>query len=73
MPCDRVDEILYNNENEIRWKKRICVHKEVWEREDVDVNQFYSLRDLWIKAFVNALNDEFQYIKNDDGSFSITK
>ena len=73
MPCDRVDEIIQNNENEIRWKKRICVHKEIWEREDVDVNQFYNLRDLWIKAFVNTLNDEFQYIKNDDGSFSIKK
>ena len=73
MPCDRVDEIIQNNENEIRWKKRICVHKEIWAREDVDVNQFYNLRDLWIKAFVNTLNDEFQYIKNDDGSFSIKK
>lgn len=73
MPCDRVDEIIQNNENEVRWKKRICVHKEIWERENIDVNQFYNLRDLWIKAFVNTLNDEFQYIKNDDGSFSIKK
>lgn len=73
MPCDRVDEIVENNENEIRWKKRVCVHKGIWERENIDVNQFYNLRDLWIKAFVNTLNDEFQYIKNDDGSFSIKK
>lgn len=73
MPCDRVDEIIENNEHTITWRKRICVHKEIWERENINVEQFYNLRDLWIKAFVNTLNDEFQYIKNDDGSFSIKK
>lgn len=73
MPCDRVDEIIENNEDTITWKKRICVHKEVWERENINVEQFYNLRDLWIKAFVNTLNDEFQYTKNDDGSFCIIK
>lgn len=73
MPCDRVDEIIENNEHTITWRKRICVHKEIWERENINVEQFYNLRDLWIKAFVNTLNDEFQYIKNDDGSFCIIK
>ena len=73
MPCDRVDEIIENNEHTITWRKRICVHKEIWERENINVEQFYNLRYLWIKAFVNTLNDEFQYIKNDDGSFCIIK
>ena len=73
MPCDRVDEIIENTEDSITWKKRICVHKEIWEKENINVEQFYNLRDLWIKAFVNTLNDEFQYIKNDNGTFSIKK
>lgn len=73
MPCDRVDEIIVNEDDIITWKKRICVHKEIWERENIDVEQFYNLRDLWIKAFVNTINDQFKYIKNDDGTFSITR
>lgn len=73
MPCDRVDEIIENTEDSITWKKRICVHKEIWEKENINVEQFYNLRDLWIKAFVNTLNDKFQYIKNDNGTFSIKR
>ncbi|ALP89606.1 hypothetical protein AB2T63_02320 [Clostridium butyricum] len=73
MPCDRVDEIIVNEDDIITWKKRICVHKEIWERENIDVEQFYNLRDLWIKAFVNTINDQFKYIKNDDGTFSIKR
>lgn len=73
MPCDRVDEIIENEDHMITWKKRICVHKEIWERENVDVEQFYNLRNLWIKAFVNTINDEFKFIKNDNGTFSIKR
>ena len=73
MPCDRVDEIVENTPDTITWVKTICVHKDIWEKENVSVNQFYKLRDLWIEAFVNTVNSDFQYIKNDNGSFSIKK
>ena len=73
MPCDRVDEIVENTPDTITWVKTICVHKDVWEKENVSVNQFYKLRDLWIEAFVNTVNSDFQYVKNDNGSFSIKK
>lgn len=73
MPCDRVDEIIENEDDIITWKKRICVHKEIWERENIDVEQFYNLRDLWIKAFVKTISDEFKFIKNDNGTFSIKR
>lgn len=73
MPCDRVDEIVENTPDIITWVKTICVHKDVWEKENVSVNQFYKLRDLWIEAFVNTVNSDFKYVKNDNGSFSIKK
>lgn len=71
MPCDRVDEVIESSDECIRWRKRICVHKDVWEREDINVEQFYNLRDLWIESFVNKINSKFQYVKNDDGTLSI--
>ena len=71
MPCDRVDEVIDANEECITWRKTLCVHKDIWEKEGVDVKQFYDLRDLWIESFVNKVNSNFQYVKNSDGTLSI--
>ncbi|MGL5328116.1 MAG: hypothetical protein ACRDD7_02525 [Peptostreptococcaceae bacterium] len=66
MPCDRVNEFLTLEDDMVEWKRRICVHKDIWERENLDVNIFYTLRDLWIKAFVNESNNKYEYIQNNN-------
>lgn len=71
MPCDRVDEIINSSELKIQWRKRICVHKNIWEKAGVDVNMFYELRSLWIKAFVTEVNSNFHYTDSEDGTFVI--
>lgn len=71
MPCDRVNEIIVQEENRVKWKKRICVHKEIWEEENVDVNIFYNLRNLWIKSFVNGVNSNFKYSVKENGEYCI--
>ncbi len=68
MPCDRVNEIIDSNENIVEWKRRVCVHKDIWENEKGDVNLFYNLRGLWIKSFVNEVNGEFKYTEREDGT-----
>ena len=73
MPCDRVNEITYSGEDAVQWIRRICVHKDIWEKEDVDVNIFYRLRSMWIKEFVHELNSNFRYIEFDDKEFCISK
>lgn len=73
MPCDRVNEVIASEENIVEWKRTICVHKEIWDRENGDVNYFYILRSLWIKAFVNEINEEFKYIEKEDGIMAIQK
>ena len=30
MPCDRVNEVVSSNNEVVEWKKRVCVHKEIW-------------------------------------------
>ncbi len=62
MPCDRVNEILDSSDDIVSWKRRICVHKKVWEN---DVELFYQLRSLWIKSFINTVNNEFNYVEED--------
>lgn len=66
MPCDRVDEIIISTEERVEWKKRLCVHKDIWNNVGVDVSLFYELRSLWIKSFVNTVNNDFVY-KEENG------
>ncbi|WP_252231964.1 hypothetical protein [Clostridium sp. ZBS15] len=73
MPCDRVNEIINSNENFVEWTRRSCVHKEIWDKENGDVDYFYFLRSLWIKDFVNEINPEFEYIEEITGIKSIKR
>ena len=66
MPCDRVHEVILNEEDKIKWQSRICVHKDIWEEVGCDVNYFYNLRNTWIKVFVNNLNNNFKYTIEDN-------
>ncbi len=66
MPCDRVNEVILNEEDKIKWQARICVHKDIWKEVGCDLNYFYNLRNTWIKVFVNNLNNNFRYTIEDD-------
>lgn len=71
MPCDRVNEVIILEDEIVQWKRRTCVHKDIWEKESLNVDIFYNLRDLWIKAFVNELNHNFEYKKGNEEIYSI--
>ena len=73
MPCDRVNEVVTSEENIVEWNRRICVHEQIWNKEQGDVDYFYKLRSLWIKAFVSEINSNFEYIEREDGIKVITR
>jgi hypothetical protein len=66
MPCDRVNEVVESDENKVTWVRTICVHKDIWENEQGDVNFFYQLRSLWVKSFVSKVNEEFEYLEENE-------
>ena len=68
MPCDRVND---SSEDSIMWKRRVCVHKNIWENEGILVDVFYELREHWINAFVNTMNNDYEYVKLEDNIQSI--
>lgn len=72
MPCDNVDEILKSGEDNVTWQKKICLHKDIWEKEDINVRVFYDLRDTWIKYFVDEISDDFEFTRNE-GYYVIRK
>lgn len=73
MPCDRVNEVVSKDENEIIWTRRLCVHKDIWEKQGVEVAVFYSLRDNWIKSFVENVDSKFEFVKSNDNKQIIKK
>ena len=73
MPCDRVNEVIDSSEESIMWKRRVCVHKDIWENEGISVDVFDELREHWINAFVNTMNNNYEYCKLEDSIQSIRK
>ena len=73
MPCDRVNEIVENSENKVVWKRRVCVHKDIFDKVGLDVGVFYSLREKWIENFVSEINSNFKYIHNEDDTMEIKR
>lgn len=73
MPCDRVNEIVSNEEDKLVWKRRLCVHKEIWDAVGGNVDVFYNLRNTWIKTFVATVNSNYEYKVLGDNNFSIER
>jgi hypothetical protein len=73
MPCDRVNEVLVQEEDQVLWKRRICVHEDIWNGEGLEVNYFYNLRDIWIETFIKEVNNEFNYKKLSEIEMTIEK
>ena len=65
MPCDRVNEIVHSDNEEIRWKRTTCLHSEHWSVVGGNVAVFYELREAWIQAFINALNKKYEKVSDD--------
>ncbi|MDF2522453.1 MAG: hypothetical protein K0R31_94 [Clostridiales bacterium] len=73
MPCDRVSEIKTNTAKKFSWETTQCLHREYWERVNGDVQNFYDLREAWVKSFIKSLDSSFSYEKGPDNTNIITK
>jgi hypothetical protein len=67
MPCDRVNEVINSSNEEFVWRTTTCLHTPYWERVSGDVRLFYDLRKQWVTAFVNTLNNNYQYSSSSEG------
>ena len=65
MPCDRVNEIVENNETNITWKTTFCLHKDYWDEVDGDIENFYHFRSAWISSFLAESKSEYVYNRTE--------
>ncbi len=64
MPCDHANVLLSQEENEIIWRREICVHQKYWDANGGDINTYYLLRDEFIKGLLT--DTDIIYQKDDD-------
>lgn len=67
MPCDRINEIVKEEDDEFIWQTTRCLHRNYWEKVGGNIANFYLLREAWISAFVSTINSNFTYMKTTDG------
>lgn len=65
MPCDRVNEVISSDEEKYSWRTTACLHKDYWDKVEGDISIFYTLRDAWVKSFIESLVPKFNYTKNE--------
>ncbi len=69
MPCDRVNDVEKDSDDEVIWLTTTCVHKKFWDDINGDVNNYYRLKDAWIEGFVNASKGNFIYERKENKSY----
>ncbi len=72
MPCDRVNVVEESSEDVVKWSTSIDIHAKYWENVGGDVENFHNFIETWITTFVNSVNSDFKYEK-ENGLNIITK
>lgn len=67
MPCDRVNQVVENDENTFAWLTAQCVHTGNWSAAEVPVERYYEFRASFIGGFVNGVNESLKYEYTNDG------
>ena len=71
MPCDRANEAISESEEEVVWRRAVCVHKSYWDAVDGDIDNYYSLRDALMKGMMDGSG--FAYEKEAADTFRIKR
>lgn len=71
MPCDRANAIVSQEENEVIWKRNVCLHKSYWDAVGGDINVYYTLREALIKGMLH--NSNLYYERVDEVTNKIAR
>lgn len=58
MPCDRVNVVTDNSEENITWKTTTCLHQGYWNNQ---VEVYYTLTDAFVEGYVSGASESFIY------------
>ncbi|QGG46740.1 hypothetical protein [Heliorestis convoluta] len=66
MPCDQVNRLTSNENEQVVWESSVCLQERNWKQTTVDVSLMKHLYGLWIDAFVKAINPALSYRQSAD-------
>lgn len=69
MPCDHAEVVVEQDDNQIVWQRRVCVHEQYWDEAGGNVRNYYALIEAWLKGFVEEGQESF--IKEDEITYKI--
>lgn len=64
MPCDRANETLSESDDEVVWKRNICVHQKYWDAVGGDIAVYYLLRESLIKGMLDGSDLAFEQVND---------
>lgn len=71
MPCDHANSIEEEKEEELVWKRNVCVHQSYWEEAGGDIAQYYRFKEAFIDGYVAAAG--WNFIKLDEVTYRIVR
>ena len=63
MPCDHVNKLIVETEDEVVWKMTRCVHEAYWKEVGGDIIYYYMLRLAWIQGFLKHSGLQYEEIQ----------
>lgn len=71
MPCDHVNVVVTQEDDEAIWKRTLCVHSKFWDEAKSDVSIYYDLRGEFIKGLISP--SSLNYEKIDETTYKISR
>ena len=71
MPCDRINEILEQDKDQVVWRQNQCVHQTYWNFAGGDILAYYALRQEIIKGMIS--HSYFQFCIEDNPIYIIKR
>lgn len=60
MPCDHANLLVSQEDNEIIWKRNLCVHENYWTEVGGDITIYYILREEYIKGLLTQADIRYE-------------
>lgn len=73
MPCDHANAIVSETEDEVVWKRNLCVHGDYWDEIGGDIKNYYILREEFIKGYISKTGAVFEKLDDTTSRLLIKK
>ena len=62
MPCDHAYLVIEQGEERITFRRNSCVHESYWKAVEGNIDDYYDLRNAWIKGLLEEQKAKLEKI-----------